>query len=76
VKVSVSLPEDDVEFLDTYAQREGCTSRSAVVHRAVGMLRASELGSAYEQAWAEWATNDDSAAWDTTSVDGLADATG
>jgi Arc/MetJ-type ribon-helix-helix transcriptional regulator len=76
VKLSVSLPEDDVEFLDTYAQREGCTSRSAVVHRAVGMLRASELGSAYEQAWAEWATNDDSAAWDTTSVDGLTDATG
>jgi hypothetical protein len=46
------------------------------VHKAVGMLRASELGSAYEEAWAEWATNDDSAAWDTTSVDGLIDATG
>ena len=34
------------------------------------------LGSAYEEAWAEWAANDDSAAWDTTSVDGHTDATG
>ncbi len=40
------------------------------------MLRASELGSAYEDAWAEWATSDDSAVWDTTTADGLADATG
>ncbi|TPW13652.1 MAG: hypothetical protein FD127_1887 [Acidimicrobiaceae bacterium] len=76
MKVSVSLPDDDVEFLDTYAEREGFASRSAVVHKAVRMLRASELGSAYEEAWAEWATSDDSAVWDATTTDGLADATG
>ena len=76
MKVSVSLPDDDVEFLDTYAEREGFASRSAVVHKAVRMLRASELGSAYEDAWAEWATSDDGAVWDTTTADGLADATG
>jgi Arc/MetJ-type ribon-helix-helix transcriptional regulator len=76
MKVSVSLPDDDVEFLDTYAEREGFASRSAVVHKAVRMLRASELGSAYEDAWAEWAARDDSAVWDSTTADGLADATG
>jgi Arc/MetJ-type ribon-helix-helix transcriptional regulator len=76
MKVSVSLPDDDVEFLDTYAEREGFASRSAVVHKAVRMLRASELGSAYEDAWAEWATSGDSAVWDATTADGLADATG
>lgn len=76
MKLSVSLPDADVEFLDTYAEREGFASRSAVVHKAVRMLRASELGSAYEDAWAEWATGDDSAAWDTTTADGLTDATG
>lgn len=76
MKVSVSLPDDDVEFLDAYADREGFASRSAVVHKAVRMLRASELGSAYEDAWAEWATSDDSALWDTSTADGLTNATG
>jgi Arc/MetJ-type ribon-helix-helix transcriptional regulator len=74
VKVSVSLPDDDVEFLDTYAEREGFASRSAVLHKAVRMLRASELGAAYEDAWAEWAAAGDDALWDTTVGDGQADA--
>ena len=70
MKLSVSLPGDDVEFLDTYAEREGFSSRSAVLHQAVRMLRASELGSAYEDAWAEWATSADSELWETVTVDG------
>ena len=70
MKVSVSLPDVDVEFLDTYAKREGFPSRSAVLHKAVRLLRASELGAAYEDAWAEWEA-DDGALWDRTSGDGL-----
>jgi antitoxin MazE9 len=70
MKVSVSLPDDDVEFLDTYAEREGFASRSAVLHKAVRLLRASELGHAYEDAWAEWDAADDGALWETTSADG------
>ena len=70
MKVSVSLPDDDVEFLDDYAAREGYGSRSAVLHKAVRMLRASELGDAYEEAWAEWESNGDAAAWNPTSGDG------
>ena len=68
--------DDDVEFLDIYAEREGFASRSAVVHKAVRMLRASELCCAYEDAWTEWATSDDSAVWDATTAGGLADTTG
>lgn len=59
VKVSVSLPVDDVEFLDTYAQERGLESRSAAVHEAIKLLRASELDAAYEAAWAEWKASDD-----------------
>lgn len=70
MKVSVSLPDDDVEFLDTYAEREGFASRSAVLHKAVRLLRASELGSAYEDAWAEWDAGDDAALWEPTAADG------
>ena len=70
MKVSVSLPDDDVEFLDTYAEREGFASRSAVLHKAVRMLRASELGAAYQDAWAEWDAGDDAALWETATADG------
>lgn len=70
MKVSVSLPDDDVEFLDSYAEREGFPSRSAVLHKAVRLLRAAELGASYEEAWAEWAGGDDARMWETTAADG------
>ncbi|MGQ0850035.1 MAG: ribbon-helix-helix domain-containing protein, partial [Actinomycetota bacterium] len=41
MKLSVSLPDEDVEFLDQYAQTQGYESRSAVVHKAVRLLRAT-----------------------------------
>jgi Arc/MetJ-type ribon-helix-helix transcriptional regulator len=71
MKVSVSLPGEDVEFLDAYAEAQGIGSRSAVVHKAVRLLRASELGPAYEDAWAEWSEAGDANAWDAVSADGL-----
>jgi Arc/MetJ-type ribon-helix-helix transcriptional regulator len=70
MKVSVSLPNEDVEFLDAYAAREGFDSRSAVLHKAVRLLRAAELGAAYEEAWGEWDGTEDAALWDATSGDG------
>jgi Arc/MetJ-type ribon-helix-helix transcriptional regulator len=71
MKVSVSLPDDDVEFLDAYASAQGISSRSAALHKAVRLLRASELGPAYEEAWGQWA-DDDAALWESTVGDGLA----
>jgi Arc/MetJ-type ribon-helix-helix transcriptional regulator len=70
VKVSVSLPDDDVEFLDGYALEQGLGSRSAAVHRAIRILRTSELGGTYEAAWAEWSESGEDAAWEPTSADG------
>jgi hypothetical protein len=35
MKVSVSLPGDDIQFLDDYAREQGLESRSAAVHRAI-----------------------------------------
>jgi antitoxin MazE9 len=71
MKVSVSLPEDDVEFLDAYAQSQGIGSRSGVVHKAVGLLRASELGDAYEDAFGSWEDEDEAGAWEGVVADGL-----
>jgi Arc/MetJ-type ribon-helix-helix transcriptional regulator len=71
MKLSVSLPDEDVEFLDAYAQSQGVESRSAALHRAVRLLRATELTADYEEAWQEWAASGDAAAWDATSPDGV-----
>ena len=71
MKVSVSLPDDDVSYLDEYAHAQGLPSRSAVVHKAVRLLRASELGAAYEEAWSEWFDAGDGDLWDATTADGM-----
>ena len=72
MKISVSLPDEDVEFLDSYAESQGYESRSAVVHTAVRMLRSAKLGDAYADAWREWDDSSDAEIWDKVTSDGLA----
>jgi Arc/MetJ-type ribon-helix-helix transcriptional regulator len=71
MKVSVSLPYEDLEFLDQYVQQTGLDSRSAAVQKAVRLLRTAELGEAYAAAWEEWDASGDAALWDSTTADGL-----
>ena len=71
MKLSVSLPDEDVEFLDRYARSQGYESRSAVVHKAVRLLQAAELGSAYTEAWDDWSDSGAADGWETTVGDGL-----
>jgi len=71
MKVSISLPGDDVEFLDAYAKKQGYGSRSAVLHKAVRLLRATELSAAYENAWQEWTDSGEAEVWESASADGL-----
>lgn len=66
----MSLPDEDVVFLDAYASENGLPSRSAALHKAVRLLRANGLGAAYEAAWSEWA-DEDEAVWDDATSDGL-----
>ena len=72
--MSVSLPEDDVAFVDEYARRRGSASRSSVVHRAIELLRMAELEDAYADAFDEWEQASEAEQWDATSGDGIADA--
>jgi Arc/MetJ-type ribon-helix-helix transcriptional regulator len=71
MKVSVSLPDEDVEFLDAYAKDQGLASRSAVLHKAVRLLRGVELAPAYEDAFAAWDDSDEGSDWDNTAGDNL-----
>jgi hypothetical protein len=70
VKLSVSISEDDVEFIDHYASEHGVDSRSGVVQRALSVLRAIELGAEYAAAWSEW-HQPDAEAWDSAIADGI-----
>jgi Arc/MetJ-type ribon-helix-helix transcriptional regulator len=74
MKLSVSLPAEDVAVLDEYARSAGLPSRSAAVRHAVRMLRLPELEQDYEAAWGEWDASGDHAAWGATTADGIADA--
>jgi Arc/MetJ-type ribon-helix-helix transcriptional regulator len=71
MKVSVSLPDEDIEFLDAYAHEQGIGSRSAVVHKAVRLLRAVELSDDYEAAWQDWSASEDDQLWSATVTDGI-----
>ena len=71
MKVSVSLPGEDVQFLDEYAKEQGLESRSAALHRAVRLLRTAELGGTYEAAWDEWKAAGEAEVWEATTGDGV-----
>ena len=71
MKLSVSLPDEDVEFLDAYADEQGFTSRSAVLHKAVRLLRGAQLSADYEEAFGEWERSGDAEPWEPTVGDGL-----
>lgn len=72
MKLSVSLPDDEVEFLDSVAQ-EHSETRSAVLLRAVRLLRTRELEGSYAEAFTEWAAAGHAADWSSTAEDGLRD---
>ncbi|MGY1500882.1 ribbon-helix-helix domain-containing protein [Streptomyces sp. QTS52] len=73
MKISVSLPEDDVTFVDEYAVKKAAESRSAVIHAAIQMLRESALEEEYLAAWDEWYASEDAELWDRTVGDGISD---
>ncbi len=67
VKLSVSLPDDDVAFLDSFAKQHHIGSRSKAVQQAIRLLRASQLAPDYAAAFSEWDDNE----WDVAIGDGL-----
>ncbi|MEO8363530.1 MAG: type II toxin-antitoxin system ParD family antitoxin [Ilumatobacteraceae bacterium] len=65
MKLSVSLPDLDCEFLDSCVESGTYASRSAVVARALRLLRTADLGKMYDEAFAEWHASEESADWES-----------
>ena len=74
MKLSISLPDEDVAILDDFARRSGLSTRSAAVHHAIRSLRNPELEDDYTAAWEEWESSGEQAAWEGVAADGLIDA--
>ena len=74
MKLSISLPEEDVAVLDDFARTAGLASRSAAVLYAIRKLRLPELEQDYSAAWDEWESAGEQTSWDVTASDGLPDA--
>ncbi|RDV46195.1 antitoxin [Leifsonia sp. ku-ls] len=71
-KLSISLPEQDVAYVDALAaERDG--NRSAVIHDMVRLFREIRSEDDYRRAFAEWDGSEDEKLWDSTSGDGLDD---
>lgn len=76
MKLSISLPDEDVVLLDEFARATGLASRSAAVRRAIQMLRHPDLESDYAAAWDEWDESGDGEAWEPATGDGVVRAQG
>ncbi|QJU54834.1 ribbon-helix-helix domain-containing protein [Herbiconiux sp. KACC 21604] len=75
-KISLSLQESDLAFLDGETLEGRYPSRSAVVQDAIRVLRESRLADAYAEAFGEWDDSGDAALWESTAADGLESAGG
>lgn len=71
MKLSVSLPEDDVAALDEYVREVGLPSRSAGVQRALRRLRRPGLQQEYAAAYAEWEESGEQEVWQVVVGDGI-----
>lgn len=71
MKVSVSLDQRDVEYLDSLTKSGAYASRSAALAAAVQRLRYGDLVSQYMEADREWDESEDAVLWSNTDADGL-----
>lgn len=69
-KLSISLSNYLVQFIEQYKINHQCKSRSQVIEEALELLRNRELEKAYKEA-----SNEVDSAWDTVVGDGLTDET-
>jgi hypothetical protein len=67
VKLSISLPDDDLVFLDEL----NAESRSAAIHAAIELARSLSLVDDYTAAYDEWVSSGDAELWESVVGDGL-----
>lgn len=74
MKVSVSIPDDDLAYVQTQVASGRYPTRSAVMHAAIRSLRTRDLEAQYAEAARDWRESGEEAVWDVTNADGLDDS--
>lgn len=70
-KVSISLSDEDIAYLDGEVVEGRFASRSAAAQHAIHLLRESALADAYAEAYGAWDDADESSLWDAATGDGV-----
>jgi Arc/MetJ-type ribon-helix-helix transcriptional regulator len=68
MKLSISLPDDECAYLDQCVDDGTYPSRSAVVLRALRLLRSADIGAMYAEAFVEWERSAEGADWDAVDT--------
>lgn len=68
-KLSISLPDEDLVFLDEL----NAGSRSAAIHAAIEVARSMSLVDDYTAAYDEWVESGEAEVWEVVVGDGLTD---
>lgn len=71
IKLSVSVDQTFVPFIERYQHDHTIRTKSEVVERALELLRKAELEQAYKEAAQDWLENPDAALWENTVGDGI-----
>jgi Arc/MetJ-type ribon-helix-helix transcriptional regulator len=74
MKVSVSIPDDDLAFLESQIAEGRFPNRSAAIHGAIRSLRTRHLESQYAEAAKDWRESGEEGAWEVTLADGVDDS--
>jgi Arc/MetJ-type ribon-helix-helix transcriptional regulator len=71
MKLSISVPDEQMELLDRIVEQRCLASRSAAIQEAIDLLLNNALVADYKAAFADWDDTADATNWDAVAGDGL-----
>ena len=71
MKLSISVPDEQVELIDRVMTAQGLTSRSAAIQQGIELWLNQALVEDYTAAFREWDASGESAEWESVAADGL-----
>lgn len=71
MKLSVSLPDKQVELIDRVVSAQGLASRSAAIQQGIELWLNQALVNDYAEAFNEWDASGDASVWESVVGDGL-----
>jgi Arc/MetJ-type ribon-helix-helix transcriptional regulator len=72
MKISISLQDEVVEYVDSCVKLQRAANRSAAIQKAIRLMKMMEMAPQYQAEWQEWEKSEDAGLWDNALSDGLA----